>query len=176
MHISLDCHEDPDLDTTLNRRSIQPSIEKKSTGNKSIDESITKPKSKDDSVRIFNELENISTDESAIICERILLKLGFQKVNITAISKGTYIEGDCIFEKNPFLWLNVMFRLDRNENSIDSKTVRCFRTAMRDRADKGILMTTNTFTMDAKWEAAREGVLPILLIDRYKLIKMINKL
>jgi hypothetical protein len=48
---------------------------------------------------------------------------------------------------------------------------------VRDRVvDKGILMTTNTFTMDAKWEAAREGVLPIMLVDRYKLLELINQL
>jgi restriction system protein len=124
----------------------------------------------------FNQLQSLSTEESARICKKILSKSGFAKTNITAISRGRYIEGECIFEKNPFHWLKVLFRLDRHKYSIDSKAVRGFRTAMRGRADKGILMTTNTFTMNAKWEASREGVLPIMLIDRYKLIELINKL
>jgi restriction system protein len=159
MTMPLDYHEDFDTG---------------SSGDNSTDESIRK--SKDDSIRMFNELRSLSTDESVGICERILLKSGYKRVKITAISKGNYIEGDCIFQKNQFLWLKVLFRLNRNETSIDSKAIRGFRTAMRGHADRGILLTTNTFTMDAKWEAARKDVLPIKLIDRFKLIEIIDKL
>jgi restriction system protein len=159
MTISLDHYEDPNPGPA---------------DNKNIDESVIQ--SKEDSIGMFNELRSLSTDESVMICERILLKSGYKRVKITAISKGNYIEGDCIFQKNQFLWLKVLFRLNRNESSIDSKAIRGFRTAMRGHADRGILLTTNTFTMDAKWEAARKDVLPIILVDRYELIEMINKL
>jgi restriction system protein len=43
---------------------------------------------------------------------------------------------------------------------------------MMGRADKGIIMTTGTFTMDAKREARRDGVTPIELVDGEKLIDM----
>ncbi len=44
------------------------------------------------------------------------------------------------------------------------------------RADKGIIITTGTFTSDARREAARDGVPPIELVDGEKLIKMLESL
>ena len=44
------------------------------------------------------------------------------------------------------------------------------------RADKGIIMTTGSFTIDAKKEARRDGAPPIELVDGEKLIDMFEKL
>jgi restriction system protein len=41
---------------------------------------------------------------------------------------------------------------------------------MMGRADKGIIMTTGTFTKDAKGEAVRDGVPPIELVNGEKLL------
>ena len=43
---------------------------------------------------------------------------------------------------------------------------------MQGRADKGIIMTTGTFTSEAKKEARRDGVPPIEIVDGEKLIDM----
>lgn len=40
------------------------------------------------------------------------------------------------------------------------------------RADKGIIMTTVTFTMEAKREVRRAGVTPIELVDGDKRVEM----
>ena len=47
-----------------------------------------------------------------------------------------------------------------------------FRNAMIGRADKGIMMTTGTFTVAATQEANREGAPPVELVDGLKLIAM----
>lgn len=47
---------------------------------------------------------------------------------------------------------------------------------MSGRADKGIIITTGTFTQEAKREATRDGAPPIELIDGEKLIDMLEKL
>ena len=44
------------------------------------------------------------------------------------------------------------------------------------RADKGIIITTGTFTLDAKKEARRDGVPPIELVDGEALIQMFERL
>ena len=44
------------------------------------------------------------------------------------------------------------------------------------RADKGIIITTGTFTSEAKKEAVRDGVPPIELVDGEKLIDMCESL
>lgn len=47
---------------------------------------------------------------------------------------------------------------------------------MTGRADKGIIITTGTFTAEAKREASRDGAPPIELIDGDKLIDMFQEL
>ena len=54
--------------------------------------------------------------------------------------------------------------------------MRDFRGAMMGRADKGIIMTTGTFTKDAKQEAIRDGVPPIELVNGEKLLDMFEQL
>ena len=44
------------------------------------------------------------------------------------------------------------------------------------RADKGIIITTGTFTLEAKKEARRDGVPPIELVDGDALVEMFEKL
>ena len=43
--------------------------------------------------------------------------------------------------------------------------IRDFRGAMQGRADKGLIITTGTFTREALKEATRDGAPPIDLID-----------
>jgi restriction system protein len=47
---------------------------------------------------------------------------------------------------------------------------------MTGRADKGIIITTGTFTAEARREASRDGAPPIELIDGEKLIDMLQQL
>ena len=54
--------------------------------------------------------------------------------------------------------------------------VRDFRGAMEGRADKGIIITTGTFTAEARKEALRDGARPIELVDGQKLIEMFEHL
>jgi restriction system protein len=54
--------------------------------------------------------------------------------------------------------------------------VRDFRGAMTGRADKGIIITTGSFTSDARKEAVRDGAPPIELVDGEKLATMLEKL
>lgn len=44
------------------------------------------------------------------------------------------------------------------------------------RADKGIILTTGSFTSDARKEAVRDGVPPIELVDGEKLVNMLEEL
>ena len=46
---------------------------------------------------------------------------------------------------------------------------------MLGRADKGIIMTTGTFTADARREADRDGAPPVELVDGEKLVEMFER-
>jgi len=52
--------------------------------------------------------------------------------------------------------------------------VRDFRGAMSGHADKGIIVTTDAFTQEAKRGATRDGAAPIELIDGEKLVDMLE--
>ena len=47
---------------------------------------------------------------------------------------------------------------------------------MMGRADKGIILTTGTFTVEARKEAVRDGVPPIELVDGEKILEMCEEL
>jgi restriction system protein len=47
---------------------------------------------------------------------------------------------------------------------------------MMGRADKGIILTTGTFTLDAKKEARRDGVPPIELVAGEDLVRLFESL
>jgi restriction system protein len=47
---------------------------------------------------------------------------------------------------------------------------------MQGRADKGIILTTGSFSSDALKEAVRDGVPPIELVDGEKLVELFESL
>lgn len=55
------------------------------------------------------------------------------------------------------------------------KEVRDLRGAMDGRAEKGILLTTGTFSAQARIEAERPGATPIELVDGEKLYEMFKR-
>jgi restriction system protein len=66
------------------------------------------------------------------------------------------------------------FQCKRYENSVGSGAVRDFRGAMAGRGEKGVIITTGTFTPAARQEATRDGVPPIDLIDGDSFCDLLN--
>ena len=111
------------------------------------------------------------------ITQRLLREAGFQQVEVTQRSRDQGIDGHGILQINPMVSLKVVFQCKRySSNPVRSEQVRDFRGAMLGRADKGIIMTTGTFTSDARAEAVRDGVTAIELIDGERLIDMFESL
>jgi restriction system protein len=110
------------------------------------------------------------------LCQRLLREAGFQQVVVTGRTGDGGIDGYGILEVNPFVSFNVLFQCKRYNGAVTPSQVREFRGAMGGRADKGIIMTTGTFTLEARKEARRDGVPPIELVDGEKLIRMFEQL
>lgn len=106
------------------------------------------------------------------ICQRLLRESGFQQVIVTGKSGDGGIDGEGILQINPFVSFKILFQCKRYDKSVASSTIRDFRGAMSGRADKGIILTTGSFTLEAKKEANREGVTPIELVDGNKIVEM----
>ncbi|MSP13822.1 MAG: restriction endonuclease [Chloroflexi bacterium] len=110
------------------------------------------------------------------VCQRLLREAGFEQVNVTGRSGDGGLDGHGILQLNPFVTFKVMFQCKRYRGAISAPQIRDFRGAMLGRAEKGIIITTGTFTSDASKEARRDGVPPIELVDGQKLIEMFEKL
>ena len=110
------------------------------------------------------------------LCQRLLRESGFEKVTVTGRSGDGGLDGIGLLEVNPFVSFKVLFQCKRYSGSVSPSQVRDFRGAMMGRADKGIILTTGTFTPAAKQEAVRDGVPPIELVDGEKLVDLLERL
>jgi restriction system protein len=110
------------------------------------------------------------------LAQRLLREAGFIQVTVTGSSGDGGIDGYGTLQVNPLVSFKVLFQCKRYTKSVSPSHVRDFRGAMSGRADKGIIMTTGTFTAEARREATRDGVPPIELIDGDKLIDMLASL
>lgn len=110
------------------------------------------------------------------LSQRLLRESGFTQVVVTGQSGDGGIDGFGILQINPLVSFKVLFQCKRYAKSVAPSQVRDFRGSMSGRADKGIIITTGTFTAEAKREATRDGAPPIELIDGEKLIDMLEKL
>jgi restriction system protein len=125
---------------------------------------------------LLSVLMNLPPEGFERICQRLLREAGFQEVKVTGRSGDGGIDGYGNLEVNPFVSFNVLFQSKRYKGSVTTSQVRDFRGAMQGRADKGIIITTGSFTSDAKKEAKRDGAPPIELVDGEKLVEMFEKL
>jgi len=109
-------------------------------------------------------------------CQRLLREAGFEQVTVTGRSGDGGIDGIGLLQVNPLVSFKVLFQCKRYSGSVTPSQVRDFRGAMQGRADKGIIITTGTFTAEARKESIRDGVPPIELIDGDKLLTMCEEL
>ena len=110
------------------------------------------------------------------LCQRLLREAGFVSVQVTGRSGDGGIDGVGHLQVNPFVSFRVLFQCKRYSGSVSPSVVRDFRGAMTGRADKGIIITTGTFTTEAKREAYRDGAPPLEVVDGEKLVEMFEHL
>jgi restriction system protein len=121
-------------------------------------------------------LQSLPTAGFERFCQRLLRESGFQEVAITGRSGDGGIDGIGILQVNALVSFKVLFQCKKYTGSVSPSHVRDFRGAMTGRADKGIIITTGSFTSDARKEAVRDGAPPIELVDGEKLAGMLEKL
>lgn len=125
---------------------------------------------------LLDVLRSLSPEGFERVSQRLLRESGFERVIVTGRSGDGGIDGHGILQVNPFVSFTVLFQCKRYTGAVSSSQVRDFRGAMVGRADKGIIVTTGTFTTDAMKEARRDGAPPIELVDGETLVKMFERL
>lgn len=99
-----------------------------------------------------------------LLAQRLLREAGFSRVTVTRRSGDGGIDGMGVYRLS-LLTFPVFFQCKRYSGSVGAPAIRDFRGAMQGRGDKGLLITTGSFTADARREASRDGATPIDLID-----------
>ena len=90
------------------------------------------------------------------LAQRMLREAGFIKVEVTGRSGDGGIDGTGVLRVN-LLSFQVLFQCKRYSGSVGAGAIRDFRGAMIGRCDKGLIITTGTFTADAQKEAYPSG-------------------
>ena len=109
------------------------------------------------------------------LAQRILRESGFTRVEVSGRSGDGGIDGSGVLRVN-LVSFHVLFQCKRWKGSVGAGVVRDFRGAMVGRADKGLIITTGTFTADARLEATRDGAPAIDLVDGEALCGLLKDL
>lgn len=146
-----------------------------------VDERQTEPNTGEDETASWREtlmgtLLEMQPEAFERLCQRVLRESGFIQVEVTGRSGDGGIDGHGIVRLAGLISFPVIFQCKRYRNTISSSVVRDFRGAMVGRADKGLIITTGSFTRDAGLEATRDGAPPIDLIDGEQLIDKLKDL
>jgi restriction system protein len=120
-------------------------------------------------------IRQLSPDTFERLAQRMLREAGFIKVEVTGRSGDGGIDGVGVLRVN-LLSFQVLFQCKRYQGTVSSSAVRDFRGAMVGRTDKGLMITTGSFSADAKREATRDGAPAIDLIDGELLCDLLKQL
>jgi restriction system protein len=110
------------------------------------------------------------------LVQRLLRESGFVQVEVTKLTGDGGIDGRGIARVHGLLSFHVLFQCKRYQGAVGPGEIRDFRGAMVGRSDKGLFITTGTFTPAATKEAARDGAPPIDLIDGDALAEKLREL
>ncbi|MBK8755038.1 MAG: restriction endonuclease [Candidatus Competibacteraceae bacterium] len=120
--------------------------------------------------------KEITPDAFERLAQRLLRESGFVQVEVTGRTGDGGIDGKGIARIHGFMSFHVIFQCKKYQGSVSASDIRDFRGAMVGRADKGLFITTGTFTPAAVKEATRDGAPPIDLVDGDQLADKLKEL
>jgi restriction system protein len=126
--------------------------------------------------QLMGVLQDLAPSAFERLCQLLLRESGFTQVRVTGRSGDGGIDGVGLVQLGGLLSFPVLFQCKRYRGSVGAAAIRDFRGAMIGRADRGIVLTTGTFTHDARTEAARDGAPPVDLVDGERLIEKLREL
>ena len=136
------------------------------------EEPASEEKWKDELLRIVRAMDPAAFER---LCQRVLREYGFTKVEVTGRAGDKGIDGVGVL-RIKLLSFHVSFQCKRYKDSVGSPEIRNFRGSMSAKTDKGIFITTGTYTKDAQEEAIRDGAVAIDLIDGDELCDLLEEL
>jgi len=123
---------------------------------------------------LLDVLIKVEPDRFERLARRLLREAGFINTTVTARGGDGGIDGTGTYRVS-LISFTVFFQCKKYKGSVGASAVRDFRGAMTGRGDKGLLITTGSFTAEAKREATRDGAPPIDLVDGEALCDLLKQ-
>ena len=105
------------------------------------------------------------------LAQRLLRECGFSQVSVTKKSGDGGIDGNGKLKINGILTFNVAFQCKRYKGIVGASEIRDFRGSLTTDIEKGLFITTGTFSKAAREEAISPGKQQIDLIDGEELVQ-----
>ncbi|MCC7077444.1 MAG: restriction endonuclease [Acidimicrobiia bacterium] len=107
------------------------------------------------------------------LAQRLLREAGFRNVEVTERTGDGGIDGMGVYRLS-LVSFPTYFQCKRYKGTVGAGAVRDFRGAMTGRGEKGLIITTGSFSAQAREEATRDGAPPIDLVDGDDLCQLLR--
>ena len=124
---------------------------------------------------LLEALKNVSPAAFEQLAAALLEAADFDEVEVTGRSGDGGIDGIGVYHPSGLISFRTAFQCKRYQGSVGPGAVRDFRGSFIGRSDRGIIITTGTFTAAAREEATRAGANPIDLIDGETLCDLLKE-
>lgn len=115
--------------------------------------------------KLHNVLLNMNPYAFERLTQRLLRECGFDDVHVTKKSGDGGIDGTGKLRINGIFSFNIAFQCKRYQGSVGAPDIRDFRGSLTTDIEKGVFITTGTFSKQAIEEASNPGKQQIDLID-----------
>lgn len=167
--------------------TVNRNMQRRLNTNASVVQQITEPNDNDpsndyeeypDEIKPWRQklseiLQNMDPYGFERLAQRLLRECGFSNVEVTKKSGDGGIDGTGKLKINGIFSFNVAFQCKRYKGAVGPGDIRDFRGSLTTDIEKGVLITTGTFTKAAKEEASNPGKQQIDLIDGEEFINKI---
>ena len=123
--------------------------------------------------RLSDILHNMDPYGFERLAQRLLRECGFSDVQVTKKSCDGGIDGNGKLAINGIFSFHVAFQCNRYKGSVGASEIRDFRGSLSTNIEKGVMITTGTFSKAAREEASSPGKKQIDLMDGEALIDKI---
>ena len=124
--------------------------------------------------RLLSTMRVMAPESFERLIMRLLREAGFTNVEVTPTGSDGGIDGVGVY-KPSLVSFPTYFQCKRYSGSVGASVIRDFRGAMTGRGEKGLVITSGSFTPSAKKEATRDGAPPVDLIGGEELCDLLKQ-
>ena len=160
-----DAHKNDSIDAKAIVRNVRLSVKKESKNSKRHENPLEIEERRPWRDSLSEILHNMDPFAFEVLAQRLLRECGFLDVHVTKKSGDGGIDGTGKLRLNGIFSFNVAFQCKRYKGQVGASEIRDFRGSLDNNIEKGVLITTGSFSRAARDEANAPGKKQIDLMD-----------